>query len=160
MHCLWCLNFFAFEIFLLADWSVLQSCKMQITPQRFADKPMQIKERKDYKLWKGKNMNCSSRVQDSWVILVNLRSVGAERLPFSGELWSAAPFLNGFLLSKQKSHQQFTPAANLCSCKCICTWCVVIHTGVELLMESDCFEVSGRAWLLLDLLPPPVFCPL
>lgn len=45
-------------------------------------------------------MNCSSRVQDPWVILVNLRSVGAERLLFSGELWSAAPFVNGLLLSK------------------------------------------------------------
>jgi len=27
-------------------------------------------------------------------------------------------------------------------------------------MASRCFEVSGRAWLLLDFLPPPVICPL
>lgn len=66
----------------------------------------------------------------------------------------------GFYCLLWKSHKQFTPAANLCSCKCMWISWVVIHTGAELLMASHCFEVSGRAWLLLNLLPPPVICPL
>lgn len=85
-----------------------------------------------------------------WVILVNL----SLRMGLRHHLWM------GFYCLSRKSHQQFTPAANFCSCKCMWIWWVVIHTRAELLMASDCFEVSGRAWLLLDFLPPPVICPL
>lgn len=83
------------------------------------------------------------------VILVNL----SLKMGLWHHLWM------GFYCLSRKSHQQFTPAANLCSCKCMWIWWI-IHTGAELLMVSDCFEVSGRAWLLLDFLPPPVICPL
>lgn len=84
------------------------------------------------------------------VILINL----SLRMGLRHHLWM------GFCCLSRKSHQQFTPAANLCSCKCMWIWWVVIHTGAELVMVSDCFEVSGRACLLLDFLPPPVICPL